>query len=841
MYLGIDLGTSNSAVVGNVAGDLRLFKTSDGTDVLPSVIYVDRRGHRFIGKSAQDRLTSAPKNVASGFKRLMGTSSVFTIAEESWTPIQCSAEVLKVLVAQAIAENPGDKIEGTVITIPAAFNQMQSEATIEAAKLAGLTEVSLLQEPVAAALAATAHGKDKDGVFLIYDLGGGTFDLALVLSSAGSINIVAHEGINMLGGRDFDRIMFDSIVRPWLLATFSLPVDFQADDRYSHLSSVSRSAVEKAKIQLSTTAEASIFASEDEIRAKDLDGEEIYLSIEVERDQLIDLISDRINDSIALCRKIITDNGYKNEDVARIVPIGGPSKMPIIREMLQHELGIEVETGLDPMTAVAAGAAIFAESREWAESKSVQKAVVQREALGKSQGSALTFSLDFKSRVTTDKSKLRVKPGSNDIQGYEIEVIDGEGVTSGRVQIDGPLSLNVQTRNYGENKFAVSIYDPSGRRDETLSKEITIFRAQASAASIPMTYTLAVKIQTGTVGYERNELLPILKKGAPLPAEGRQTFRSGRTLIGGSDSHIAFEFYEMSEGLNQPEHNLHIGNFDLDSSIELDRGEKLDRGDELIVDWKMSDNGTLSFAVEIPKLGRIVNANNLYLATAGHVNYDGAQGAELATNLLSEAEQELKELEETLGRPVAGSAELAKRIERQHAALSTSVEADVHRSVAEDARMVRQEIALLAIAPENEEPVLLKAITNEEEAFDLVRNDADPVDLERHDKLVASARRSIRDGDYEAARRALSELEAIRRKILFNNFDFLQDLFVELARDTALIVDENVHKANVDRGVAAVQNNDINELKASIGGLFQNRTFRGGKATDIVELAHLLS
>ena len=396
MYLGIDLGTSNSAVVGNVAGDLRLFKTSDGTDVLPSVIYVDRRGHRFIGKSAQDRLTSAPKNVASGFKRLMGTSSVFTIAEESWTPIQCSAEVLKVLVAQAIAENPGDKIEGTVITIPAAFNQMQSEATIEAAKLAGLTEVSLLQEPVAAALAATAHGKDKDGVFLIYDLGGGTFDLALVLSSAGSINIVAHEGINMLGGRDFDRIMFDSIVRPWLLATFSLPVDFQADDRYSHLSSVSRSAVEKAKIQLSTTAEASIFASEDEIRAKDLDGEEIYLSIEVERDQLIDLISDRINDSIALCRKIITDNGYKNEDVARIVPIGGPSKMPIIREMLQHELGIEVETGLDPMTAVAAGAAIFAESREWAESKSVQKAVVQREALGKSQGSALTFSLDFK-------------------------------------------------------------------------------------------------------------------------------------------------------------------------------------------------------------------------------------------------------------------------------------------------------------------------------------------------------------------------------------------------------------------------------------------------------------
>lgn len=217
MYLGIDLGTSNSAVVGNVNGTTRLFKTSDGSDVLPSVIYLDKRGHRFVGKSAQDRIMSAPANVAAGFKRLMGTKSPVRIGDQEWSPEDCSAEIIKTLVGQAITESGEQVIKGAVITIPAAFNQMQSEATIAAAKMAGLDRVSLLQEPVAAAMASIAHSKQKDGVFLVYDLGGGTFDVALVMSTGGAVNVVAHEGINMLGGRDFDRIVFDSVVRPWLL------------------------------------------------------------------------------------------------------------------------------------------------------------------------------------------------------------------------------------------------------------------------------------------------------------------------------------------------------------------------------------------------------------------------------------------------------------------------------------------------------------------------------------------------------------------------------------------------------------------------------------------------
>jgi len=145
LYLGIDLGTSNSAVVGHIDGATRLFKTSDGTDVLPSVIYLDKRGHRFIGKSAYDRLLSAPQNVAQGFKRSMGTKNPISFAGQTWTPVECSAEIIKALVGQAMTEAGNQEVERVVITTPAAFNQMQSEDTIAAARLAGLEKARLLQ------------------------------------------------------------------------------------------------------------------------------------------------------------------------------------------------------------------------------------------------------------------------------------------------------------------------------------------------------------------------------------------------------------------------------------------------------------------------------------------------------------------------------------------------------------------------------------------------------------------------------------------------------------------------------------------------------------------------
>ncbi len=233
MHLGIDLGTSNSTIVGNNRGELRHFKTPDGTDVLPSAIMLDRRGGMLVGKRAYDQAAFSPENVAQGFKRLMGTSSTIQFSNgRVMTPEEASSEIIKALIAQARMTAGDFTNDGSVVTIPAAFNQMQCEATMRAAAAAGLDRVALLQEPIAAAMASISNSKNKNGQFLVYDLGGGTFDAAIVQTIAASATVIAHAGINMLGGRDFDRAILNSIVRPWLFDNFDLANDFQKDSSY---------------------------------------------------------------------------------------------------------------------------------------------------------------------------------------------------------------------------------------------------------------------------------------------------------------------------------------------------------------------------------------------------------------------------------------------------------------------------------------------------------------------------------------------------------------------------------------------------------------------------------
>ncbi|MBK5946025.1 hypothetical protein CCR83_06080 [Rhodobacter veldkampii DSM 11550] len=319
------------------------------------------------------------------------------------------------------------------------------------------------------------------------------------------------------------------------------------------------------------------------------------------------------------------------------------------------------------------GAAIFAESRQWEGDQSARKTSRGQETVT----GTISLTVDFKSRIAEDSARIRVTPTSEVPSGFEIEVVDEAGGTTGRKPFDGVVNLSVPVRKDGENRFVLTVHNAAGRIVEDLTREVTIVRTQASAASIPMTYTLAVKTQTGTVGYERNRLEPILKKGTALPAEGRHRFRAGKPLKAGEDDFITFEFYEMREGIDDPERNLHIGDFRMNGREDLERGERINRGDDLIVHWKMSDNGTLSFAVELPHLGRLIDSHNLYLAPGGHINFDGQQGAEVASMLLERAENDLEELNETLGGKADPSGDLRARIERLDAALSTSVDADI--------------------------------------------------------------------------------------------------------------------------------------------------------------------
>jgi molecular chaperone DnaK len=841
MYLGIDLGTSNSAIAGNNGSELKLFKTTEGTDVLPSAIYIDKRGHKFVGVRAYANGFLSPENVAQGFKRLMGTSSPISFAATAleMSAEECSAEIIRTLLGQAKTETGDFDAGGAVVTIPAAFNQMQSEATIRAANVSGLERVGLLQEPIAAAMASMAGSRNKNGQFLVYDLGGGTFDVALVQSVGGSVNVVAHEGINMLGGRDFDRMLVNEFVRPWLVENFSLPQDFQTDSRYRRLVGIARYAAERAKIALSSTETAVIFAGDEEVRVADVDGNDIYLSVDITRNDLDDLIADQLDESITICRKVLKDNGYNHEDIDRVVLIGGPSKMPCVRTRVPQELGIPADLQTDPMTAVAIGAAIFAESRDW--SKGATKRKPSR-ASATVKG-PIEIRYDFPARTSEDRAKIRIKPSAEaDVRSYRLQIDTPEGWTSGFVNVRSDVSVEVPVANRGDNRFRITVYDSSGAPVAEACSEITIFRTHASAAGIPATHTLAVKVVETASGRARNELDPLVTKGTLLPAHGSKSFRAAKDLRGGQSGQIDIEFFQQVEGVPEPELNLVVGSFQLDSKADLEEGDLLRKGDEITIRWEMDDNGLLKCTVEIPQLSRVFDTRNFYTPSAGHQNFEGKDGESLAGAVLADAGRDLEAVKTTLGNKVDTEVEkLQRRVDRQREALLQSVDAETRRSVTEEARTIRQEISRLKHAPENRGDVLLRELAETQEAFDRdVREHADATSAELFDRLVVTVQQAIKNGDMSGAERALREMEGILYRELWRNPGYVLYLFKTLSSERYLSVDKALHDTLVSEGQRAVASNDLDGMRRVLAGMFENRFSVGGGDKVIAAMAGLM-
>ena len=247
-YIGIDLGTTNSSICSyDGVNAPRIWKSPEQNDVTPSVIYINKRGSKVYGYRAYNQAAHDLDNSAKLFKRSIGTGTKFDFKDcgLSLTPESCSAEILKILFGYLPDEIRNDPEIATVITVPAAFNQVKKQATLEAAKMAGIGRAALMQEPVAAVMSVMRLKDNLNGIFLIYDLGGGTFDISIAESVNGKVNLLAADGKEMCGGRDWDRKIFDNIVRPWLEDNFNLPEDFIIDINYKKLRGAARNRAGK--------------------------------------------------------------------------------------------------------------------------------------------------------------------------------------------------------------------------------------------------------------------------------------------------------------------------------------------------------------------------------------------------------------------------------------------------------------------------------------------------------------------------------------------------------------------------------------------------------------------
>ena len=828
MYLGIDLGTSNSVIAGIVDGQAKVFRPADGGEVLPSIIYFDKRGHHLYGRRAHDQALLSPDNIASGYKRLMGSSTPIEVkgVDLKLTPEECSAEIIQQLLGQAATETGNDKVTGAVITIPAAFNQMQSEATLRAANMAGLTRVDLLQEPIAAAMAAM-EGAKRSGQFLVYDLGGGTFDVALAQAVNGEISIVAHQGINMLGGRDFDRMIVNEVVRPWLAETFDLPDNFQRVGDYRKLIRVAQLAAEKAKIDLSTKESTTIFAADSEIRMNDQSDVEIYLDAPLTRAKFEELIREPVMQTIDLIRNLLSENNYKTEDIDRIVFIGGPSRIPMVRQMVSQELGIAADLKTDPMTAVAVGAAYYCESRQW-DGADVSSPKPRQASSAVPNEARLLFH--FTARTPDDKTILTLNVKGELPAPRQIKIVS-KGWDSGLLPVADSLTISVPLKEIGEHKFDVRVMDEAGIHLPEHDQTLTIARLVASTTSIPASQTIAVKALDHAYAQE-NILLPILKKNDTLPAHGQARFKSARTLKAHESGHLNFELFQV-EYPERIDLNLCVGVFRIGGE-DLPGGYVIKEGDTIAFDWHMTDSGILQASVTLndgvnPPLE--LKARRFYAPQAGQVSFLDEQGMQFADSILKQAEEECGDLAAAAGPDSGPEIDLlhTRLSEQKEMLLESNNDPEAIRRVTEETRFIRQDIA--RVGKKHRGAMLQRRLGKMLAVFNRIASaHADKTERARFDSHAFKVQKIIDDGDakgFDDGDLFLSEMRDLFFSIAWRDKAYIYTWYRRLTHEPFLFPDQDEFKGMVKEGEDIMATDDREKMKDLVTRMLAARVALG--------------
>ncbi|HZN94928.1 MAG TPA: Hsp70 family protein, partial [Myxococcales bacterium] len=323
---GIDLGTTNSAIARQDGARTVLLPGEDGGALLPSAVHIGADGQPCVGAVARDRGNADPANTALEFKRLMGTPErrQFPASGRSLSPEELSAEVLRALARRVDGEGP---LRAAVITVPAMFQLPQCEATRRAASLAGIEHTVLLQEPIAAAIAHAGSASVKEGHWLVYDLGGGTFDVSLVRSRGGRLQVVGHDGDNHLGGRDFDRLVTrhaaERIREQGLLDGFK-----RSDPR--HADAFARLKLEAERLRLRLSRDEVATFQVDDLGSPGSGGGPAGIRFDMSRIELEAMIDPLVQRSLQLCEALLARHGVAAHQLNGVVMVGGPTLTPCI-------------------------------------------------------------------------------------------------------------------------------------------------------------------------------------------------------------------------------------------------------------------------------------------------------------------------------------------------------------------------------------------------------------------------------------------------------------------------------------------------------------------------------
>ncbi|MBQ1310854.1 MAG: Hsp70 family protein [Blautia sp.] len=634
-YIGIDLGTTNSAICVFDGKETCIYKSPEQTDVTPSVIYIDGKEHCFYGRKAYEKASVNGRNAAMLFKRYLGTSKTFVFQDAgiSLSPVECSARLLKVLYGYLPDEIRNDPETVTVITVPAAFNQMKKDATLEAARLAGIGRTALMQEPVAAVMSVLKKD-DHEKCFLIYDLGGGTLDISVARMTGAHVSLLAQGGREMCGGRDMDRWIWRKVVLPWMKENFDLPEDVDENVRYAEAKRLSLLAAEEAKIALSASETASIWLDEDVLHTADESGKPMYLDLSFGREDIQEMILEMAADTADLARETMMRAGITAKEADQIVFIGGPTMYAPLREEVLRQLQIPRGTAVNPMTAVAEGASIYAESINWEDDRHGRKERFDEDLEQKEiqiRYEARTSMAAAKIAVIIPDGKLRIARLTED------SAAERDPYDSGRVSVVRQGILEVPLPETGRYSFTLRVEEEEGRPCIP-PKKIQITRTLASIEAIPASHSIAVK------ALDRPGGVPVpfylVEENEPLPKSGTAVFRAAQKLVGGSEDALTFSLWE-GEIRDPIEDNRYIGTYRIPGRAFS--GGVILPGNEIICDYEMNEAGNLRLGVSVPGVGLRMENQNFYSRFEGQVDLQNTYSLVKEVNDLLERTAQMKQ------------------------------------------------------------------------------------------------------------------------------------------------------------------------------------------------------
>ena len=555
--IGIDLGTTNSCVAVMEGGEAVVIPNAEGNRTTPSVVAFSKTGERMVGQVAKRQAITNPDRTISSIKREMGSDYKVTIDSKSYTPQEISAMILQKLKADAEAYL-GSTVTEAVITVPAYFTDSQRQATKDAGRIAGLDVKRIINEPTAAAL---AYGVDKEQSqkIMVYDLGGGTFDVSILDIDDGVIEVLATAGNNRLGGDDFDEC-----IMKWLVSEFKrtdgvdLSTDRVAMQRL-------KEAAEKAKIELSGVTTSNINLP---YITADANGPK-HLDVTLSRAKFNELTAHLVDATMGPVRQAMSDAGLKPSDLSKVLLVGGSSRIPAVQEAVKNFTGNEPFKGINPDECVAMGAALQAGVLT-GDVKGLLLLDVTPLSLGiETMGGVFTKLIDRNTTIPVKKSQIFSTAADNQTS-VEVNVLQGEremaaaNKSLGRFHLDGiaPARRGVpQIEDLGTGKEQhITITSSSNMSKEDIEKAVKEAE-QYAAQDKKLKEEVEVRNQADQMVYQSEKTLS--EMGDKIPADDKSKVQAGidklKEVLKGTDTaaiktatdELTQAFYAVSEKLYQ--------------------------------------------------------------------------------------------------------------------------------------------------------------------------------------------------------------------------------------------------------------------------------------------------